>query len=352
MAHHFYEAGADERALEYSLIAGESAARLYAHHEANVHYDRAIEILDRVESDSQQRIQAYIACGRSLKLSGDYEDALAIYQKLGGPEVSKGDRTVELAAVVPQSTVLAMPMLTSDPDQCREISNSGLALARELQDHRAESKVLWNLMLVEFYEGENREAAVNYGEQSMAIAQEHGLEEQLAFTLNDLAKAYFTVDRGDEAWAAISESQDLLRAMGNLPMLDDSLITSAGGYFFLARFQDALASAEECTEVSEAIGNTRVKAISQYVLGAIHMELGEIGKAMAALEEGIPMLEKMGWHLPLTPRLRLALFCGMAGDLKGALDMASKALESGANRPFAFAAMAQAHLSAGDNVKA
>lgn len=352
LAHHFYEAGADERALEYSLIAGESAARLYAHHEANAHYDQAIEILDRVESDSQQRIQAYIACGRSLKLSGDYEDALAIYQKLGGPEVSKGDRTVELAAVVPQSTVLAMPMLTSDPDQCREISNSGLALARELQDHRAESKVLWNLMLVEFYEGENREAAVNYGEQSMAIAQEHGLEEQLAFTLNDLAKAYFTVDRGDEAWAAISESQDLLRAMGNLPMLDDSLITSAGGYFFLARFQDALASAEECTEVSEAIGNTRVKAISQYVLGAIHMELGEIGKAMAALEEGIPMLEKMGWHLPLTPRLRLALFCGMAGDLKGALDMASKALESGANRPFAFAAMAQAHLSAGDNVKA
>lgn len=352
LAYHFYESGEDQRALRYSLIAGESAARLYAHQEANSHYARAIELLDRVETSNQQRIDAYLARGRSLELSGDYEEALDCYKKLAEMATSQSDRAMELAAVVAQATVFALPMLTSDPELCREISKYGLSLARELGAHEAESKVLWNLMLVEFYEGQNRVLAVEYGEQSLAIAREHDLEEQIAFTLNDLAKAYFTIDRGEEAWAAIRESDDLLRKRGNLPMLDDSLITSAGGHFFHGNFRDSMASAEECTVVSADIGNVRVRAISQYVLGAIYMELGEIGKAMAILEDGIPMLEKMGWNPPLTPRLRLALFCGMAGDMEGGLMQAAQALELGANRQFAFAAMAQAHLSAGDNAKA
>ena len=352
LAYHFYESGADDKALKYSLIAGESAARLHAHQEANSHYARAVELLERVETDNKQKIDTYLARGRSLELSGDYEDALACYEKLSAMGASQNDRAMELAAVVSKATVLAIPMLTSDPDLCREISNSGLSLARELQDHTAESKVLWNMMLVEFYDGKNRQLAVEYGEQSLAIAREYGLEEQLAFTLNDLAKAYFTVDKGDEAWAAIRESDDLLRKRGNLPMLDDSLITSAGGHFFQGNFRAAMASAEECTEVSMSIGNVRVKAISEYVLGAIYMELGEIGKAMASLESGIPMLEKMGWKPPLTARLRLALFCGMAGDTEGALEMAAGAIENGDNRQFALAAMAQAHLSSGDAAKA
>ena len=227
---------------------------------------------------------------------------------------SRGNRSMELAAVVAQATVMALPMLTSDPDLCREISNSGLSLARELQDHTAESKVLWNLMLVEFYEGKDREAAVNYGEASLSIAREHGLEEQLALTLNDLAKAYFTVDKGDLAWEAISESDDILRKRGDLPMLVDSLITSAGGHFFHGDFLEAMASAEECGKVSMSIGNVRVQAISLYVLGAIYMELGEIGKAIAALDEAIPLVKQIGFHPPLTARVRLALYRGMIGD--------------------------------------
>ena len=352
LAYHFYEAGSDERALKYSLIAGEAAARLYAHQEANAHYARAIELLDRVESDNRQKIDAYVARGRSLELSSEYEEALACYKKLGEMGTSQRDRAMELAAAVCQATVLAIPMLTSDPDLCQEISHSGLSLARELGGYQAECKVLWNLMLVEFYGGQNRQAAINYGEQSLAIAREFGLEEQLAFTLNDLAKAYFTVDRGDDAWAAISESDDLLRKRGNLPMLDDSLITSAGGHYFQGRFRQAMASAEECTEVSESFGNVRVKAISLYVLGAIYMELGEIGNAIAVLEEAMPMLEKMGWRPPLTARLRLALFFGLAEDVEGGKTMATEALEGGDNRQFALAALAQAHLSAGDSITA
>ena len=70
-----------------------------------------------------------------------------------------------------------------------------MILARELGDHAAESKALWNLLLLEYYEGQNRDQAIGYGEQSLAIAREHNLEEQLAYTLNDIARAYFVVGK-------------------------------------------------------------------------------------------------------------------------------------------------------------
>ena len=135
-------------------------------------------------------------------------------------------------------------------------------------------------------------------------------------------------------------------------MLVDSLITSAGGHYFLGGFTDAQTSAEECGEVSRSIGNTRVQAVSQYVLGAVYMELGEMGKAIAALEESVPLVEQIGWHIPLSARLRLSIYRGMVGDTEGGLTMANAALADGHTRQFALAAMAQAHLSSGDNAKA
>jgi len=50
LAHHFYQAGDDERAMKYSAMAGDVAARLYANAEATTHYTRAIEIARQVNS--------------------------------------------------------------------------------------------------------------------------------------------------------------------------------------------------------------------------------------------------------------------------------------------------------------
>ena len=52
LAHHFYQAGDNERALKYSAMAGDVAARLYANDEATIHYTRAVEIARQVNSSN------------------------------------------------------------------------------------------------------------------------------------------------------------------------------------------------------------------------------------------------------------------------------------------------------------
>ena len=212
----------------------------------------------------------------------------------------------------------------------------------------AESKVLWNLMLLEYYEGQNRDQAIAYGEQSLAIARQFNLQEQMAYTLNDIARAYFVVGKQDQAWAAQKESIDLLRDLGNLPMLTDSLVTSAGGHYCSGSFGDAQASTEECVEVSRSIGSVWGQAVSLYVLGAIYIENGEIGKSIEALREALPLALQVGFAPPVTVRHRLALFCGMFGDLEHGFRMAHQSIEAGENRQFSLGALAQLHLSSGN----
>ena len=352
LAHHFYEAGDGQRALKYSMMAGDSAAGMYAHEEAAGHYTRAVEAVGRVEPTDEEFIGAYAARGRTLELCGEFEQALENYRQLQTLAEELGNRALELAALIPQATVYSTSNSMFDGAKGRELSTKGRALAEALEDYGAESKILWNLMLLEYYHGTDRRQAIEFGEQSLAIAREHGLQEQLAFTLNDLARAYFVVGRGEETWAAQKESNGLLRELGNLTMLTDSLITSAGGHYFLGDFQNALESATECLEVSKSIGSPWAQAVSLYVLGAIYLDLGETGKSIQALEDAVPLAQDAGFNPPVTARLRLALFHALAGNADQGMELAQEAMQNGESRQFAMAAVAQTHLSQGDPVAA
>jgi predicted ATPase len=51
LAHHFEEAGDDERTLRYASQAGDHAARLYANADAIAHYDVAVDAALRLGDD-------------------------------------------------------------------------------------------------------------------------------------------------------------------------------------------------------------------------------------------------------------------------------------------------------------
>ena len=52
LAYHFHQAGDTQRALRYSVMAGDAAANLYANDEATTHYSRAIELARPGDSSS------------------------------------------------------------------------------------------------------------------------------------------------------------------------------------------------------------------------------------------------------------------------------------------------------------
>ncbi len=353
LAYHFDEAADDERALKYTTLAGDVAARLYANAEAIAHYTRAVEIATRGVASGEQLIHLYTSRGRAFEVSGRHKEAAAAYRELERLARERGDRALELAALIPWATIHSTYTAEFDPKQGQALSERALALARDVPDYRAEAKALWNLMLLTLFAGRGARQALAYGEQALAIARRHAMREELAYILHDIARAYFEAGDVDPAWSAQEEALALWRELGDLPMLADTLTSAASRYYWVGEFDQAVALAQEALRISESIGNSWGEAYSLSVISPIYLERGEADKGIQALEDAIAMGERANyWGAQVFDRAILAWVYGLLGDVERGFAAARLALakteEFGQPRHAILGVLALLHLYGGN----
>ena len=121
-----------------------------------------------------------------MELNGQFDEAVDNYGEMESLAHERGDLALELAALAARATVHATQSPKFDPPKAKADSDRALTLARDLKDREAESRILWNLMMVNMHGLSNPQQAVAHGEESLAIARELGLREQTAYTLSDL----------------------------------------------------------------------------------------------------------------------------------------------------------------------
>jgi DNA-binding CsgD family transcriptional regulator len=82
IAHHYYKAavlGNADKAVAYAFRAAESAVRMYAYEDALLHYDRAIETLEKGGLMHDERLaRAYILKGSALRLLGQADRSVEV----------------------------------------------------------------------------------------------------------------------------------------------------------------------------------------------------------------------------------------------------------------------------------
>jgi tetratricopeptide (TPR) repeat protein len=359
LAHHFAEAGKPGLAIKYFDLAGGEAARVYANVEAAAYYDQAIEIARSDQArpeevtDRVRLAHLFIGRGRSLELSGRFEDALDNYLLLQELADQRGDDELRLASILAQATIRSIPTPVNDLAKGEALSLEALAMARELGDRQSEAKALWNLLLVHKNTDRPRDA-VRYGEQAIAIAREDGFREQLAYALNDIPWAYLVTGEAERARAAQDEARQLWRDLGNMPMLVDNLFITASQLALRGDAREALALTEEAKEICRSINNLWNLAQSRALEGYIYLETGDIGEAEKAFEESLQVSEQAGArHLQISGQVDLGWLYGFAGDTERGLKLARRAearteeMPSGW-RAFPLALVARLHVIEGD----
>ncbi len=321
LAQHYAEAGDDAKTIAYSLRAGNAAARVYALPEAALHYARGLAAAKQIDARGELET-LYQKLGRSYELAGRHPDAARAYAEMETFAQEKNDRTLELAALTFQATILCTPTVKFDGVEGARVCERALALARELHDKKSEARALWNLMLSHGVAGRAQDA-ITFGEQSLALARELGLKEQIAYTLNDLG-GFGYGGSGDlpRAIAMQDEARALWRELDNPAMLADNLSGTAQNLYMLGEGVRGLEYAREAFEISSRIENLWGKSFSRITEGFILSDQ-HWGLSLQMLEQAVQLAEHSGFAgAQSMGRYALALLLTQVNDFTRACEIA------------------------------
>jgi tetratricopeptide (TPR) repeat protein len=357
LAQHFYLAGEGPRALRYFTLAGDAAARVYANAEAEMHYARALELATRSDApvalDPAQLAHLYLGRGRALELNAQYDDALANYIEMETLARERGDRALQLAALMQRTTIHSTSTPKFDFALGEQLLAQCLELAQTLNDRAAEARILWNRMNLYRFSGHIPQS-LECGERALALAREVGAREQLAFILNDMTHIYVG-SRQPGLWqATLSEATALWRELDNRPMLADSLATASLYATMTGRYAEAIAASEEAQTLSQTINNAWGKSYSRSFVGRAFWDRGEVSRAIAVMEEAVHWGEVSGFVVAQAQTLAdLANVYGSLGALEIALKHVRQAARAAEARipifqAYALVVEAELYLSLGD----
>ncbi|PKB73334.1 MAG: hypothetical protein BZY75_02365 [SAR202 cluster bacterium Io17-Chloro-G7] len=320
LAYHFNQAGDTRRALEYSVMAGDAAARLFANDEATTHFSRAIELARQGDTPNQQLIELYMARGRTQEIGGLFDDALSGYQELEELGRVGLDAALELAALLAMVTIYSTINAKPDPERARVLLERSLSLAGHINDHPSQARILWQRMLLENLAGEDFFKALEFGEHSLKMARMYDLGDQIAYTLQDMARSHLAVGQFVEAKEALEGARISWRNFGDQPMLADNLINSAGVIFAEGANAAGYEMIEEALDISHSIGSVHLEAAALAMVSQAHLETGDVGLALAAVEDGIAKSDAATGAMS-------ALLHGTASAIYGLCGMADHALD-------------------------
>jgi tetratricopeptide (TPR) repeat protein len=327
LVRHFSEAGEDASTVTYAAKAGDAAARLYANAEAEAHYRTGLDAARRIDAASALLRSMYERRGSALELIGRYDDAIANYEEMREEAVARGDDAMELSAHSSIALLYATATPKFDPELGRRLSEELVVLARRIGDRSSEARALWNIVVANVYGGGDAARAVEAGEASLAIARDLGAREQLAFTLNDVTRAYMSLGDFSTAAHRLAEARQLWEELDNRPMLGENLTVGSSMHLFRGDYAAALADAREAIAVSESIGNAWGQSHALITVYRVELERGELGAAIDSIERCHELGEQGGFaYAAIATRADLSRVTTYLGDGERALALAEESL--------------------------
>jgi len=295
LGHHFGQAQEYGQAYHYYSLAGCNAARLFANADAVTYYSRALAYAGKLDLGSPEIAGLYTRLGRVYELNNQYDEALANYQELAELAQERQDPAFRLASLVACATLYATRTPFYDTDLAGSVAEEALALAAKLAEKPAEAKLLWIMMMREIDSvGGDTYKAADFGEQSLVIAREQNLREQMAYTLNNLVPVYWQIGKPGLAQETGREANVLWQELGNLPMQADVNNFMILAYSLTGDYESALAAGQTSYEIGKSLNNPWSLTGSLLNTGGAYLNLGLYGRTMDNFMENKQVAEQTG----------------------------------------------------------
>jgi class 3 adenylate cyclase/tetratricopeptide (TPR) repeat protein len=283
LAWHYLQGDDAARALPYAITAGDQAEVVFAHVEAEQRYRTALELARKLH-DAEREVGLLERLGRVLSLTGRYDEALDLLQRVAEGYRQRGDLDAE-ASVVAQMLYIA---------GSRRALHEGLTLTTAFQERLPEG-VVPSRGLVAFYTElstvlrglARHDEMLAAAERAVELARSLGDEHVLAHALGRLGMALGLLGRGEEARRVLEEAIPVLEREGDLTQLARAYDNLSGVYENRGDLAAAIRYRRLAGDVGEQLGDPQRTAFETSALGQLLIDDGAWEEARATLERAL-----------------------------------------------------------------
>ncbi len=330
LAYHYLQGGNRDKALTYSLLAGDKARKVYANDKAIEHYQRALELardpanrsalLERMGDvytlmgKRDQAVATYRAVLESLQPSEDGGHRAEIHRKIARVYERGGDYERAL-----EHLEMGKRLLAGD-DQCLEMArlDDGIALVyirqgryaeavelcrRNLEciealpaevDSRLERAWLYNTLGSAYLHQSAYDLAIEHLRQSLSLREELGDIQGTATLYNNLGVVHYC--RGDYAAARdyYQKSFDIKKEIGDIYGLAISATNLSLMLHHLGDEQKALELVQQAIDICRDIEAEWLLPEALRVLAEIRLAEGDVAEAYGAAQQALAKARQMG----------------------------------------------------------
>jgi adenylate cyclase len=298
LAHHFYQAGDNARAFNYSLMATQRAARLYASDEIVKHATRAIEIATEVYVERVALINLYRDRGLAYETLGRFHQAFLDLERSSQIAHAENEHRLECTALIDLGRLLA----SRNYSQSYSYYEQALKLARGMNDPAILANSL-NWMGNWFANAEQPKDSITFHHEALEILRESGDQQELAKTLDLLGIASLLAADGATSKVYFDQAIALFRELDDRSSLASSL-TGRGNIGGAAYTSLAISPAmkpcearrdfEEALQIAREIGSPAAEAWVDWSLGLLEIVQGNFGAALEIIWNGFHIATEIG----------------------------------------------------------
>lgn len=290
LAIHYDQARMRDKALEYTLLAGERARLQFANRKATEYYSRALQLSQHLTHCEKERWQAAMGLGDIQQHIGEYEEAIAFYQAAledwkEAPLEAKAEIMLKLGRVWTQR---------GDMEEAEKWLKQGLVHLADSQQTRpqVEAEIHAYLGWISLRRGDLASAQI-WLEQGLERVNDTQHYDVLSSILNRLGAVYYEQGDLDRATQVVERALSIRESLGDILGVARSSNNLGILKCHNGDWRSALEHYQRSLQILEKIGNTEGVAIAHTNIGSICIDIGDWDEATANLEQGLTLAQRI-----------------------------------------------------------
>lgn len=296
LANHYRWSARSDRALHYTILAGQKATNTQVYQQSGQYYETALELMKGVDYSPLQAYQVYSGLGDAQLFFGEYPKARGYYQQaLQALAPAGADQYIEERSSL-YRRIARTHERQGDYDQAlSRLDQAQQTLDISLADYPVERAQVWNDLAWIHYRRGNLIETQTLLLKALALVEPTEAYEVKASIYNRLGGVAFNQGEWELAADYLQKSIAIRESTRDLVNLATSLMNLGTLDLEMGKLDSALTHQKRGYEIKVRLGQAEGIALALSNLGWAHIQRGDLAEALAVLEKARSLTEQIGY---------------------------------------------------------